>query len=434
MPLPQYVDAVVIGAGIAGLAAAGHLARAGRDVLVLEAGDAVGGRVRTDEVDGLLLDRGFQVYNPAYPEGRRLLDLEALRLQPLAAGLAVALDDSFGRTRRYRLLDPRRDQRRVLEAALSGVVGARDAAALLRWATRVLQADGAEIAEEPDLPTAAALAEMGISEGAIERLLRPFLSGVFLESELGTSRRFADYVLRTFLRATPAVPERGMQRIPEQLAAACPDVRLNSPVRRIDAATRTVHTDDGSVRAASVVVATDPGQAAELLPGLAVPAGRSCTTMYFLAADGQLTGGEPILVVDGHRRGPLVNAVVISNAAPAYSPSSRSLVSATLLGSRTDSATVGSVRRHLRRLLGADSSGWDLVGTYAIDYALPAMPPPHDFRRPVALGDGMFIAGDHRDSGSIQGAMVSGRRAAEAVLQAPIQLPETQPTQQRVES
>jgi hypothetical protein len=129
-----------------------------------------------------------------------------------------------------------------------------------------------------------------------------------------------------------------------------------------------------------------------------------------------------------------VNAVVISNAAPGYSPSSRSLVSATLLGSRTDSATVGSVRRHLRRLLGADSSGWDLVGTYAIDYALPAMPPPHDFRRPVALGDGMFIAGDHRDSGSIQGAMVSGRRAAEAVLQAPIQLPETQPTQQRVES
>jgi glycine/D-amino acid oxidase-like deaminating enzyme len=432
MPLPPFVDIVVVGAGVSGLAAAGHLARAGRDVLVLEASNAVGGRVRTDEVDGLLLDRGFQVYNPAYPEGQRLLDLEALRLRPLAAGIAVALDDSRGRTRRYRLLDPRRDQRRVLETALSGVIGARDATVLLRWATRVLQADGVAIVGEPDAPTAEALIDMGLSEGAIERLLRPFLSGVFLESELQTSRRFADFVLRTFLRATPAVPELGMQRIPEQLARACPHVRLNTPVRRIDAT--TVHTDEGSVRASSVVVATDPRQAAVLLPGLEVPQGRPCTTLYFLAADGPLTGGEPILVVDGHRRGPLVNAVVMSNAAPAYSPSSRSLVAATLLGTRTDAATVESVRRHLRRLLGADASTWDLVGTYAIDYALPAMPPPHDFRRPVALGEGIFVAGDHRDSGSLQGAMVSGRRAAEAVLQAPIRLPDDQPIPQRVES
>jgi len=431
MPLPAFADTVVVGAGISGLTTAGHLTRAGRDVLVLEAGDAVGGRVRTDEVDGLLLDRGFQVYNPAYPEGRRLLDLDVLRLQPLAPGVAVALDDSRGRTRRYRLLDPRRDQRRLLESALSGVVGPRDAAVLLAWATRALQSAGPEIAAEPDSSTATALAEMGLSEGAIERLLRPFLAGVFLESELETSRRFADFVLRTFLRATPGVPERGMQRIPEQLAAACADVRLNTPVRRI--AGTTVHTDDGSVQAASVVVATDPTQAAVLLPGLAVPEGRACTTVYFLSGADPVTGGEPILVVDGHRRGPLINAVVISNAAPGYSPSSRSLVAATLLGARTDAATIASVRRHLRRLLGADASAWDLVGTYAIDYALPAMPPPHEFQMPVALGDGLFIAGDHRDSGSLQGAMVSGRRAAEAVLQAPIRLPDTPPLPQRVQ-
>ena len=422
MPLPAYVDTVVVGAGISGLTAAGHLTRAGREVLVLEAGDAVGGRVRTDEVDGLLLDRGFQVYNPAYPEGRRLLDLDALRLRPLTAGVAVALDDSRGRTRRHRLLDPRRARGSIVPAALSGVVGPRDAAILLGWATRVVRSPGNALAHEPDMSTADALDRIGLSEGATERLLRPFLSGVFLESELATSRRFADFVLRMFLDGTPSLPERGMQRIPEQLAAHVPDVRLNLAVRRIEGT--QVITDEGTVRAGSVLVATDPRAAAALLPGLDIPEGRSCTTFNFLASDGPLTGGEPILVVDGHRRGPLVNAVVLSNAAPAYSPSSRALVSATLLGPASG-ASLPQVRSHLRRLLGADASSWDLVRTYEIDYALPAMPPPHEFRLPVSVGDGVFVAGDHRDSASLQGAMVSGRRAAEAILAAPIELPDT---------
>lgn len=42
--------------------------------------------------------------------------------------------------------------------------------------------------------------------------------------------------------------------------------------------------------------------------------------------------------------------------------------------------------------------------------------PPTDLRRPVALGGGLYVCGDHRDSATLDGALVSGRRAADAIL------------------
>lgn len=81
---------VVVGAGLAGLACAQRLTRAGVDVLVLEASDAAGGRVGTDVVDGFRCDRGFQLVNPSYPALTQVVALAALDLRPFAAGVVVA--------------------------------------------------------------------------------------------------------------------------------------------------------------------------------------------------------------------------------------------------------------------------------------------------------------------------------------------------------
>jgi len=409
--LPARADVVVVGAGMAGLVAAGALNDAGYDTLVVEASDGVGGRVRSDHVDGLTLDRGFQLLNPSYPAAADLLDLEALALRPFASALLVAMGG-----RRYLLADPRRDPLGGPRALAAPVGSLRAKLALARYALRVSRADPAALVAQPDGPAQEALREAGASEALLDTVLRPFLAGVFLESDLTTSRRFLDLVLRSFVLAAPAVPAGGMGAIGDQLASRLPagTVRLGTPARSLRAG--RVVTDAGTVGARVVIVATDAGAAARLLPGLVVPARHGVTTDYHLAdcEPGRLAGGRAVLTVDGQRRGPVLNTVVLTHAAPTYAPDGQVLVSTSHLG--VGRAAERDVRGHLGLLYGVDTRGWTPVARYPVPDALPAMDPPHEFRKPVRLEPGLLVCGDHRDSSSLQGALVSGRRAARAAL------------------
>jgi glycine/D-amino acid oxidase-like deaminating enzyme len=260
-----------------------------------------------------------------------------------------------------------------------------------------------------------ALKRRGLSDTVIDRFLRPFLAGVFLERELSTSSRFFDLVWRTFARGTVCVPAGGMRRIPAQLAARLPAGVVHTGVRVTGVRSGAVDTDQGPVRAPTVVVATDPVTAAALLPGLPAPRMLAVTTIYHAAPEPPI--GEPTLLLDGERPGPIVNSVVLTAAAPTYSPDTRALISTSVLG--VDPPTDAALRRELERLYGVSTAGWEHLATVPVPDALPAAPPPlGDLRRPVDLGDGRYVAGDHRDTPSIQGAMVSGRRAATAVLRA----------------
>lgn len=413
--MTSHHDVVVVGAGLAGLAAATHLARHGVDVTVLEAADHVGGRVRTDLIDGLRLDHGFQLYNPAYPEAARVLDHAALDLKALTPGV-IALTDR-GPTR---LADPRRRPLWAPDALAprSGHLAGKLRFARYAWDTARLPQR--RRAERIDMPAEVALLSAGVDPRLLETVIRPFLSGVFLEDRLTTSRRFLDLVLTSFLRGTPSLPARGMQAIPEQLQdrLAPGTVRTETAVRQVRPG--TVSTDEGDLRAQAVIVATDPRTAGSLLPGIAIPPGRDVTTWYYLA-DGDpaaLTQGKATLVVDGRRsRGPVTNTVVLTHAAPTYASEGRTLVSASSLGLHPTAETEQAVRTHLAGMYGVGTARWELAGTYPIPYALPAMDVPLEIRRPVDLGDGLFISGDHRDTSSIQGAMVSGRRAAQAAME-----------------
>ena len=406
---------VVVGAGLSGLAAARHLSRHGVDVTVLEGSDAVGGRMRTDVVDGYRLDRGFQLYNPSYPEGARVLDHEALDLKPFVAGARIVITRG-GRRRVERLADPRREPSWILPSLLARIGSplstARFGAYVVSRAVRSAQS----LEREPDITSEQALRRAGADPALIEEVLRPFLSGVFLESELSTSRRFLDLVLKSFVRGTPGVPAKGMQRIPEQLAVGL-DVRLGQQVTAASA--HAVDVAGGDVhRAEAVIVAADPATAARLIPGIQAPAPNAVTTWYYrpTCAPGELADGQAVLLLDGDRRGPLVNTVVLTHAAPDYAPVGRALVSASALGVHDTADDERAVREHLSWLYGVPTEGWELIASYPIPYALPAMPVPLEIRKPVRTADGVYVAGDHRDTSSIQGALVSGRRAAQALL------------------
>jgi len=415
--LPARTEVVVVGAGLAGLACARRLTRAGVEVLVLESSDGPGGRVRTEVVDGFRCDRGFQLLNPAYPEARRVLDLPALRLQPLPAGVLVA-DGG----RRHLLADPRRTSPArwgaVVGGGLRGPGSLAEKAAFARWALRCATRDPGDLLTAPDEPWGAALDTLGIT-GALRRdVVESFLAGTLAEDDGSTSRRFVELLVRSFVTGSPGVPWAGMQAMPDQLAAGLPPGTVRCGVRVGSVSRGGVVTSHGTTDARAVVVAADPHAAAGLL-ALPRPRMRALTTFWHVAA--QPPTASAVLHVDGGRRGPVVNTVVLSNAARSYAPAGgpggRALVASTVLGDRGDVATEKAVRTQLADVYGTDTADWDLLRTHAIPAALTAMEPPLDVRRPVALGEGRFVAGDHRDTASIQGALVSGRRAADAVLE-----------------
>jgi phytoene dehydrogenase-like protein len=399
-------EVAVVGAGLAGLACALQLARAGLDVGLYEAEAVVGGRVRTDAVDGLLLDRGFQVHNTAYPEARRLLDVRTLDLKPFTAGALVRYGD-----RLHRVGDPRRVPSWAVATARAPVGGVRDKLALVRLTAGVVLASPDALLQRPETTTEQALHDRGLSDALVERFVRPFLSGVFLEDGLQTSSRFFDLVWRSFALGTQCVPAAGMGALPAQLAK-----RLPPGVLRLGTTVHAVRSDgvtagSGRVAARATVVATSAPAAAGLLPGLAVPTMNGVVTHYHLAPEPPTS--EPAIVLDGEGPGPVASTVVLSNVAPTYAPG-RHLVSSSVVGGDADEP---AVRAHLSRLYGVDTRGWDHVARYDVPRAVPDQRPPMGrFRKPVRLDRGLYVCGDHRDSASIQGALVSGRRAATAVL------------------
>lgn len=406
MTLPTHAEVVVVGAGLAGLNAARELVRAGLDVAVVEGAADVGGRVATDEVGGYLLDRGFQLYNPAYPEARRVLDHDRLALQGFGRGVTVA-----GTGKPVVIADPRSNPR--LAPGLTRIPGGPLAGArFARYAAACAYLPAHRVKDRPDAPIGEVLARQIHSRRFTDEVLRPFLAGVFGEWELTTSRHFADLVLRSFVRGTPSLPARGMNAIPQQLAAEVGRARIHCDTPVTEVSVDRVTTRSGEIRADHVIVATDGTAAATLVPGVPAPAWNALTTWYY-AADPDSFGVDPrFLVVDGARRGPLVNVAAVSAVAPTYAAADRLLIAASAVGRFTDD---GAPRTHLGTMFGRRTQGWELIARYEIPHALPRFPVGAPLRGRQDFA-GVLVAGDHRDTPSIQGAMASGRRAADAVL------------------
>ncbi|WP_069174106.1 NAD(P)/FAD-dependent oxidoreductase [Streptomyces griseus] len=400
-------DVVVVGGGLSGLACALDLCRAGRRVVLLEASDGVGGRMRTDRRDGFLLDRGFQVFNTSYPQVKRRLDLRSLRLRPFIAGVVAHTPNGP-----VRLADPTREPG-AAKALLPGrVFSARDLAALAALTVRDAALPASAARRHRDGSTSAALRRAGVSDAAIDDILRPFLSGVFLEDRLETSARFFHLVWRSMARGSLCLPARGIGAVPAQLADGLPEgvLRLGAPVAEVTDA--GVLLEDGSeVPARTVVVATDPATAARLLPDLTVPDTRTVTT-YYHATDGT-PRAEPILMVDS--TGAILNTCVLSEVAPTYAPPGTALISTSVLGADLPGRAQAVLRR-LAELYGTDTTGWQQVAARTVEGALPAMLPPWPLSRTTRLHPGKYVCGDHRATGSVQGALASGARAAREVL------------------
>ncbi len=407
-------DVLIVGAGLAGLSCASHLHRAGVSVRVLEASDDVGGRARTDRVDGFLLDRGFQVLLTAYPAARALLDYEALELARFEPGALIRRDGKF-----HRFVDPWRRPRHVLSTAFSTVATLGDKLRIARLRHRVSRGSLESLFGHPESTTIEHLRNEGFSERIIECFFRPFLGGVFLDPSLETSSRMFAFVFRMFAVGDAAIPARGMGEMAHQIAAQLPAeaIRTGARVESIDG--HSIRLADGErVQARTTVVACEAPSAWRLLGEDKPAAGTSVTCLYFAADRPPID--EPILVLNGDGCGPVNNLCVPSQVSSTYAPTNQSLISATVLGDQADETALESrVRDQLRDWFGAAVDTWRHLRTYHIPYALPAQKPPalSPVEKPVKRADGIFVCGDHCETASIQGAIASGRRAARQILE-----------------
>lgn len=407
-PLPERAEVVVVGAGLSGLAAARSVQRAGRDVVVVEASDGIGGRVRTDVVDGYRLDRGFQVLLTAYPELQTQFDVAALDLRYFEPGALV-----WNGTSTYLVGDPIRRPRTLMSTVRAPVGSLADKARIVRQRIRLSRTPAPQLLRQTDISTLSALRDQGFSRRMIDQFFRPLVGGIQLDPSLQTSRRMFDVILQSLTTGGVAVPAMGMGAIPAQLAGHLPTgiVHVDTQVIAIEPG-GVVLRGGQRITADRVVVAVEGPSAASLL-GLAPVESNAASCVWF-AADRAPINAQYI-VLDGTGRGPALNTAVMSNVAPEYAPDGSALIAAACPGV-ADHGLEPAVRAQLRTIWGPSVDTWRHLRTDAIPHGQPRQHPPFSPKQRVSLGNGLFVCGDHRDTASIQGALYSGRRCGEAVV------------------
>ncbi|OEJ96538.1 NAD(P)/FAD-dependent oxidoreductase [Streptomyces thermolilacinus] len=407
----DHADVVIVGAGLAGLAAAHHLTSAGLAVRVLESAPQVGGRMATDHVDGFSLDRVGPLLTMAHPELHRVAGVDVGALRRFQPGVLV---HSSGRL--HRTGEVRGGPRSALTRARALASGPRplDQARIGASLARLAGTPTERLLARRERAAAEALAARGLPPRTVTTFLRPLLSALLSDPDLTTSSRCADLALRGFARGRLCVPAGGAARLPERMASALPAGTVRTGVRVKDASiSRVVTAEHGEITCRSLVVATGARAAAELLPGLRVPSFHPVTVLHHTAPATPLAA--PALVLDADRSGPVSHTAVMSEVDPTRAPHGRVLVTSTVLGTPPDDLDA-RVRRHLAALYGTGTGDWELLAVRHDPEAVPAMPAPHDLRRPVRLLAGLYVCGDHRDVSSPQGALHSGQRAAQAIL------------------
>jgi phytoene dehydrogenase-like protein len=375
-------DCIVVGAGLAGLSAVRELEKSGRSVLLLEASDSVGGRVKSDYIDGFICDHGFQVINPRYPEVLKSGVLKSLDFKYISGQIRLA---EYQRKVGYSL---------ATFSSQFGSVGEKFK--LLGFVANPkvsnLKSFGDYTASFPKL---------------YERVLKPFLTGVFLSDPKIIAADVAQEILRSFVKSLPGIPAGGVGQFSQALAASVANLKLNERVEMLTQG--KVVTAAGQYNSKFIIVATDPTTAAQLLTGVTPPKMYQSTTAYF--ATPELPKGGKNLVISSNSK--LVNSIVISQVSQKYAPAGQHLISATSLSPLTESV----FRKELANIWQVSTQRWQYVANYEIKQSLPAHLPGQGKSRSSYVSEGIYLAGDHMATPSQQGAMKSGYLAARAINQ-----------------
>lgn len=407
---------------MAGLTCAVYLRQAGIEATLLEASDGVGGRIRTDVIDGFRLDRGFQILLTAYPEARRLLDYDALKLQYFRPGALIHHPTASPAAQWISLINPLREPTGLFQTLASDAATFSDKVRIIELIRQVGGLSTDEFFHQQGTDTQTFLEGFGFSEQVINLFFRPFFGGIFLEDALATSSNFFQFCFKNFYSGDAAVPAAGMEAIPQQLAARLnpAQIRLNTPVQRIQES--TVYLENGeTIQADTVVLAVD-AVAAQRLLGSPAPKRlfNHTTNTYFTAPQPPKihhSGSDHLLILNPNRQSAIHNLALMSDVAPAYAPDGQALISVSTQGLDVvnEKALAERIQKELAGWFGPEVEHWRWIKTYHLPEALPTYLPdtPH---ANLKWSERLFQCGDQTTYPSLNAAMQTGRKVAELIL------------------
>lgn len=397
--------------------------------LLLEASDAVGGRVRSDVVDGFILDRGFQIFITGYPEARKILDYDSLDLRKFYSGAQVYYGGYF-----HTVADPLRHFSDALQSLTNPIGTVVDKLLIGLTRLKVLTQGDDEILNSEEVPTIDLLRKVGFSDAILERFFRPFFGGIFFDRELETTSRLFNFIFKCLALGDNTLPAKGIAAIPEQLAAKLPSnsILFNSRAVSVDSESDSssrirVKLQNGQTLESEfgVILAVEEPEAVKLLSGkkpseVRQPV-RSTVCLYFSAEQDKVPVQDPVLLLNGSGKGIVNNMFFATNVAPSYAPAGKALISVTLVGLYGDVADEDLVDRVMNELSGwfgeSVVGSWSYLRMYRIGFAQPNQCPPTNLTKNPKIKPGLYICGDYVTSATFDGALVSGKKAAETLLQ-----------------
>lgn len=400
----------IIGAGISGLTAAHYLEKEGHQINIIEKSDRVGGRMKTDNVDGYLLDRGFQVFLTAYPEARAILDYDALDLKYFMAGSAILTKGGM-----KEIGDPARELSLIIKTATSPLASFSDKWKTYRLKTKSKGETINNIFANPSTTTTAFLDD-NFSEAYINAFWKPFYKGIFLDNELETSSQMFHYVFKMFSEGFATIPALGMEEIPKQLAGKLENTEFFFNTEAISVEGNTVRTKDGEkIEADATLIATEAGSLAGKYYDKLKTASQSVTNLYFIADKFDY---EPPAIMLTPEAKYVNNICSMNHVSKSYAPKGKNLISISVIPN--DDKEIVDLEKLVKadlKLHFKDVDSWQHLRTYHIPYALPKQNKVVNYltAENYKVKENLFICGDHLYNGSINAAMKTGRLAAKSI-------------------
>lgn len=401
----------IIGAGVSGLIAARVLEDNGFSPIILETTDRVGGRVKTDIVDGYQLDHGFQVLLTAYPAAQKYLDFKSLDLQKFLPGASIFKND-----KQLIIGDPLREPSLLFSTLFSGIGTFSDKFKILKLNMRLKKKTLEAIFSEKEQSTLSYLIGLGFSNEMITDFFTPFFSGIFLEKKLETSSRMFEFVYKMFGEGYAALPKAGIEAIPKQLFQNLKNTtfRFNTKVASIKEG-EIVLADTTKLESHFTIVATE---ASNLIPNLKNQhtEWKSCDTLYF-ETERRVIKKPLIGLIPKNET--LINNIFYHTSLPTSIKPTKELLSVTVLDNQNLSSEllIEQVKKELQKNCAIDSCKF--IKQYNIPMALPKLNDLQYEMLPseTRLTDSLFLAGDTQLNGSLNAAMISGERAALAAIE-----------------
>ncbi|AFK02664.1 amine oxidase [Emticicia oligotrophica DSM 17448] len=404
---------VIIGGGISGLTCAKYLNEKGYSFLLLEGSDALGGRVRTDNVDGFLLDRGFQILLTNYPEAKKILNYSNLDLRYFNSGAMIKTEKGF-----MKMENPFKNKMAYLTMAFSSVGTLSDKLKIRKFANELAEISEDEIFNMNATDTLSFLRSYGWSDKMINNFFKPFFGGVFLENELATSSNFFQFVFKQFFKGDAAIPAEGMQAIPEQIAEMLPKISIRKNARVKGFEGNQLFLDGGEVITADrIVVATDPKTSDELLGENTERAYNTTTCTYFSAEVSPLKG-QKFIALNPNRKSVVHNVCVPSDISSHYGQGGKTLISVSTQGlEKLDERNLTNrIKRELFEWFGAQVNVWKHLKTYHIPESLVQYRAGDEVQQ-LKLSGNLYRCGDYLAYPSLNAAMKTGREVAQMIME-----------------